>query len=361
MRRKQGTQRAWRRHNGERRTHAHLTPTSPSPTQAAGCPVWTPDASPPTCVVHLLGGAFAGAAPAPAYGLLAGLIADGANATVIATPYSVTFKHAEAASSVVTKFDAALAGLRAGSNAWAAPTGAPTHAVGHSMGALLHLLAAAVHAPPHASAVLLSYNNKPVADAVPVSLDGVAGGVRAALDALGGGDGRAPPTATDLLSAGLSALRGAGVTVPAAAASALADVAPAVDQLGSVSAEVGAGAQEFEPTPAQSRTLIEAGYRISRTLLIKFDNDTIDESPDMARLLARAVGGPAVVLETLPGTHVTPCGGDVDWTVGASPTPLDLFALGGRALVQADARRLAARVVGWIDGVGGGVRGALPG
>lgn len=319
--------------------------------------MWAPPpGTPPKSIVHLLGGAFAGAAPAPAYGLLAGLIADGGH-TVIATPYPATFRHADAARDVTAAFWRVVGELRAGENAWAAPAGLPTHGVGHSMGALLHLLASSSHATGHASTVLLSYNNRPVSDAVPVPLDSAAGAARSVLAAARGAAGGSLPKAGDLLTAGLAALAGAGVSVPAGAAAALGEAAPALDQLAAVTGEVGDGVAEFDPPPAESRRIIQSGYRVPRTYLVAFSNDTIDESPSLAALL-RGAGSTNVTFDTLPGTHVTPCGGDVSWAVGAAPSALDLLALGGRAVLQADARRLAARVVGWLDGASGS-QGAL--
>lgn len=52
---------------------------------------------------------------------------------------------------------------------------------------------------------------------------------------------------------------------------------------------------------------------------------------------------------TLPGTHLTPCGGDITWPAGRSFSAVDVFAASARAIAQADNRRLAARVVAWLD------------
>ena len=159
--------------------------------QSAGCPVFAPAASGPVRgVVHLLGGAFTGAAPAQAYGFLAASLAR-AGYTVIYTPYGVKFDHSAAAASVTAAWAAALAGLRADpATAWAAPLGVRTHGLGHSMGAHLHALAAALRLPgsgdglgsPHASLTLLAYNNRPVSESIPVPMDGV----RAAVEGFGG-------------------------------------------------------------------------------------------------------------------------------------------------------------------------------
>lgn len=48
---------------------------------------------------------------------------------------------------------------------------------------------------------------------------------------------------------------------------------------------MGDGFVEFEPSPAENRRLVRAQYAVPATLLVKFLNDSIDESEEMARLL----------------------------------------------------------------------------
>lgn len=77
------------------------------------------------------------------YPLLLTQLAD-AGYTCVATPFAVTFNHVACARDVHAAFLAAVAQLRAGRGAWAAPAGVPTHGMGHSNGALLHALIGAV-------------------------------------------------------------------------------------------------------------------------------------------------------------------------------------------------------------------------
>ena len=374
-----------------------------------------PRSRPSKGVVHFVGGAFAGASPALGYGLLLSLLADGGY-TVIATPFAVSFRHAEAAAKVSASFQAAVKELSGGSDngvglySWAVRdevTGRPlpVHGVGHSMGSLLHLLSCSLSLSGandnRASNVLMAFNNRPVGDAVPVSRGALQRGARAALDfssaaaaALGNASGSAVSSPLPSLSSkslfdgALGALAAAGVRVPEAARAALADAAPAIDQLGSVAFEMagpsasaedaaaaaagagggGEGGVEFVPSPEESRALIERGYSVPRTLLVRFENDTIDETPTMAALLRR-VNAAGVSVSTLPGSHVTPCGGELpssnasgSSSSSSNPSAVDLLALGGAALLQADARRLAASVLDWLDKVprGGAGAAALP-
>ena len=52
--------------------------------------------------------------------------------------------------------------------------------------------------------------------------------------------------------------------------------------------QVGDGTVEFEPTPAESRSLIGSAYRVPYSLLVRFENDAIDETPEMSRILCSA-------------------------------------------------------------------------
>lgn len=113
----------------------------------------------PRGTVHFLGGAFAGAAPQVLYNLLMTNLAA-AGYTVVATPYEVTFKHADCAKRVKEQFDSDLEALRAaGRRAWV-PEKAPVCGVGHSNGALLHLLIGSLYQAPAAANVVISFNNK---------------------------------------------------------------------------------------------------------------------------------------------------------------------------------------------------------
>ena len=72
------------------------------------------------------------------------------------------------------------------------------------------------------------------------------------------------------------------------------------DAAGIMSQQVGDGSVEFEPSPAQSRALVSAAYRVPFTMLVQFENDAIDETPDMARILGSV--NPAGMLPTCSRT-----------------------------------------------------------
>ena len=119
------------------------------------------DNSQPRAVIHFLGGALVGKAPHVTYRyLLEKLAAEGF--LVVATPFNLSFDHLATCDEVLTKFEAVAPTL-------AKQYGAlPVVGIGHSCGALLQVLISSLFPDtPRAANALLSFNNKPVSDAVP--------------------------------------------------------------------------------------------------------------------------------------------------------------------------------------------------
>lgn len=117
-------------------------------------------------------------------------------------------------------------------------------------------------------------------------------------------------------------------------------------------AQVGDGSTDFFPPPAEARRLVAAGYRLPATLLVQFSDDNTDETPELEGILRGALGadsGREVTRLLLPGTHVTPCG--AGWRVGPGAPfgPGDVLAAAAATVLQADTRRLADRLVAWLD------------
>lgn len=117
---------------------------------------------------------------------------------------------------------------------------------------------------------------------------------------------------------------------------------------------MGDGRADFFPPPAEARRLVAAGYRLPATLLVQFTDDNTDETPELEGLLRGALppgGGRTVDRLLLQGTHVTPCGASPAWRVqpGAPFGPGDVLAAAAATALQADTRRLADRLVGWLD------------
>jgi hypothetical protein len=73
-------------------------------------------------------------------------------------------------------------------------------------------------------------------------------------------------------------------------------------------------ANEFTPSPAEFLLLVGRYYRVPRTLLVQFKDDTIDQSVELSSILRFGVRqdpqeqprSPSLSFTTLDGTHVTP-------------------------------------------------------
>jgi hypothetical protein len=79
---------------------------------------------------------------------------------------------------------------------------------------------------------------------------------------------------------------------------------PLLEQLTPIYMDVAQGRQEFSPAPSETSNLIRNYYGVTRNLLLRFRDDTIDETIDLAALLqgsAAISGSLDVSLRTLPG------------------------------------------------------------
>lgn len=292
-------------------------------------------------IIHFLGGAFVGSAPNLTYPLLLRLLSEGGY-SVVATPYAVTFQHAECCLAVRQDFDSVVQQLRASATtAWLADESLPVFGVGHSNGALLHLLAGSLVPAPanHRGDVLISFNNREVTEAIPVpltSLQPLVRSVRLTSGLQSIDSERALQT--------LAALAPSGV-LDAATVESLVSV---LDQLDLVLREVEDGADAFTPSPTESRAIISGSYAAAATLLVQFLDDSIDETPEVESLL-RQRNNDVTVLR-LPGSHVTPCGGGAaDVKIGRTFTPADAVGLVLRRVAEEGTRRLAFQILRWLD------------
>lgn len=138
----------------------------------------------------------------------------------------------------------------------------PIYGLGHSMGCKLHLLLGSLWPAPRAANLFMAYNNSPLRGAIP----------------------------------GLANLQNA----------------PLLDQL----------PLEFTPSPGATLELVRRDYGVARNLLIRFAEDTLDETPALAETLRRRFPQLLRVVN-LPGTHVTPLGLEVNWSAGRTFTPMD--------------------------------------
>ncbi len=265
-----------------------------------------PPREPPRAVLHFLGGAFVGAAPHVTYPRLLSLLAD-SGFIVVATPYELDFDYLKLCDQVLGSFDGAHAALRVEYGEL------PTVGVGHSCGALLHVLLCSLFvderqrsSPPPVANVLVSFNNKRASDAIPLFGSIVSPAASSLLQLE-----HAP-----LLAPWLQALASARVRLDATAAPAggaapltrdLAALAsqllPMLDQILPVLRQIDAGQTEFEPAPEHTHSAASQLYRAARTLVLRFEDDGLDESLLLPPLLQRSGD---VQMHTLRGTHLTP-------------------------------------------------------
>ena len=314
------------------------------------------DQGPPRALLHFLGGAIVGAAPHVSYRyMLEKLASEGY--LIVATPYDLSFDHLNTCDTVLTRFESIAGDL-------ARTYGAvPVIGIGHSCGALLQLLITSLFPDtPRAANVLISYNNKPVEDAVPVFEEVVAPfftyvAARNETSRRNGGEiisvglelakgcvtGKLP--SDDLLTKAMKiamfppamddrikdkrvsvpdVLRDAygSLVGPATSALSQAGLSPLVfdfletlDQIPKLIDEVADGAREFNPTPDEVSAVARRAYRARRTLIIKYTDDNFDESDKMAELVQAAgqvirMKRPMIDIDIqrreIPGGHTTP-------------------------------------------------------
>jgi hypothetical protein len=280
---------------------------------------------PPLGVIHFLGGAFVGAAPHLTYRYLLESLAD-AGYVVVATPYRLDFDYLRSCDAILSKFDAVAVEL-------AAEYGPlPVIGLGHSCGALLQVLVTSLFPDaPRAANVLVSFNNRPASQSIPGLEEVIAPLSGMLLPPTPQSQSQSQSQGQDLQALGgvVSAVRDAVErSLDSYAQSALApsfvgkEVLPLlrqsmeiVDQIPPLLRDVSSGVREFIPTPVDTKEVCRRMYRARRTLLLKFENDDLDESEAIEKVLREAntimrMRRPMVEMEVqlkvLTGTHITP-------------------------------------------------------
>jgi len=302
-------------------------PTAISATLAASPPrelmgnyVFRPAAtSSPRGLAFFLGGAFVGAAPQLAYSALCQRMAD-AGYVVLATPFRLQFDY-------LTLCDEILSTAEPAHDALVAEYGElPVVGVGHSCGALLHVLLSSAFRGTGGLAdvervanCLISFNDKKASDAIPFFGELVAPAASSVLrlendpllqpwrDAIAASLERLDAllrieneTAAGAAGGTPGARRGGASPSAVALAS---QVLPVLDQIEPCLREIDGGRTEFTPAPDETRRSAAKLYEARRTLVLRFTDDTLDESPPLPAVLQR---GGDVRLASLPGTHLTP-------------------------------------------------------
>lgn len=282
-------------------------------------------------VIHFLGGAFVGAAPHVTYRyLLHGFAQQGY--LVVTTPYRLGFDYLEVCDSVLECFERAAVPL-------AKQYGAlPVVGMGHSCGALLQVYITCLFPDtPRAANALISFNNKPVKEAIPVFEEVV---VPVASTVMA--DTREGRQLRESLASGRKVLVDGieyiteSSPFPDSTVTELRQDVQAgidlIDQLPGLLRMIAEGAVEFSPTPDETRESCRRMYSARRTLLLKFENDAIDESDDLEAViqeakdimrLKRPMVNFDIRFETISGTHITPLTQDIMLPISAPFESLD--------------------------------------
>ncbi|MBD2080587.1 DUF1350 family protein [Leptolyngbya sp. FACHB-17] len=203
---------------------------------------------------------------------------------IVATPFVNTFDHAEIAESVLINFEKALNGVRSQYSV----RYLPIYGMGHSMGCKLHLLTGSLFSVERAGNIFISFNNYAAKEAVP------------------------------FVEQFSQFLKPQGISV------------------------------EFTPSPTETTALIRDRYSVRRNLIIKFADDSIDQSLPLAQLLEESHPG-LITTHRLKGTHLTPLGPDMKWQVGGSFTPIDAIGQWMRQEIYRELHQLEKTILKWLN------------
>jgi hypothetical protein len=214
----------------------------------------------PKAVIHFLGGAFVGAAPHLTYNYLLNGLAE-VGFIVVATPYPLGFDYLKVCDGILDRFEKAALPL-------AEEYGAlPVVGIGHSCGALLQLLITCLFPDtPRAANCLISFNNRPVSDAVP-AFDEVVLPLAQSLLAEGTGLGLLGGAVWNIRHR-LDEAVGAFARTSFAPALLEGEILPLVrqtlemlDQIPPLLQSIRDGTREFTPTPDETKEVIRKMYR----------------------------------------------------------------------------------------------------
>ncbi|KAF5746348.1 hypothetical protein HS088_TW06G00519 [Tripterygium wilfordii] len=261
--------------------------------EVEGAWVLKPKSSKPNSVVHFIGGIFVGAAPQLTYRLFLERLAQ-KGILVIATPYPSGFDHFFIADEVQFKFDRCHRFLRE------TVQDLPTFGIGHSLGSVIHLLIGSRYAVQRNGNILMAFNNKEASLAIPL-FSPVLVPMAQSLGPLLSQIAMSP---TIRLGAEMTLKQIENLSPPM-----MKQVLPLVEQLPPLYMDLVKGREDFIPKPEETRRLIKSYYGVSRNLLIKFRDDTIDETSVLAQVLASESAISSLLdmsIRLLPGDHGLP-------------------------------------------------------
>lgn len=161
----------------------------------------------------------------------------------------------------------------------------PIYGLGHSMGCKLHLLINSLYEVERAGNILISFNNYPAKQAVPF-----------------------------------------------------------LEQFNMASVFN----LEFEPSPFETEKIIYENYNIRRNLLIKFNQDNIDQTNILNELLQKRFPE-MVTAKKLIGNHLTPLNQQIRWQMTKSYTPIDAIGQWLNQEMSRNLNQLKQEIVFWLN------------
>lgn len=202
---------------------------------------------------------------------------------IVATPFINTFDHEVIAEDVLITLGQAMRYLHNRVLINLSPL--PIYGLGHSMGCKVHLLINSLWEVERAGNIYLSFNNYPAKRSIPFLEQ-------------------------------------------------MVQFSPAFDV-------------EFTPSPEATLRLIDDLYPVPNNLLIKFRNDTIDQTRPLSEVLVRRFPERTQV-QILQGSHTTPIAQDISWQPGASFTPLDAIGQFVKQEFYRDLNQLLNNLLTWL-------------
>ncbi|XP_075659773.1 uncharacterized protein LOC142629636 isoform X3 [Castanea sativa] len=261
--------------------------------EVEGAWVLKPRNSTPKSVVHFVGGIFVGAAPQLTYRMFLERLSE-KGILVIATPYASGFDHFYIADEVQFKFDRCCRFLQE------TIQDLPTFGIGHSLGSVIHLLIGSRYAVQRSGNVLMAFNNKEASLAVPLFSPVLV----PMAQSMGPLLSQIASSPTIRLGAEMTLKQLENLSPPI-----MKQVLPLVEQLPPLYMDLVKGREDFVPKPEETRRLIKSYYGISRNLLIKFKDDSIDETSTLAQVLSSESAISSMLdmsIRLLPGDHGLP-------------------------------------------------------
>eukprot|EP00467_Chlorarachnion_reptans_P018924 CAMPEP_0114513162 /NCGR_PEP_ID=MMETSP0109-20121206/15403_1 /TAXON_ID=29199 /ORGANISM="Chlorarachnion reptans, Strain CCCM449" /LENGTH=642 /DNA_ID=CAMNT_0001692977 /DNA_START=178 /DNA_END=2106 /DNA_ORIENTATION=- len=307
----------------------------------------------PKSVIIFVGGAFVGAAPQQWYRYLLELLSDQGH-VVVTTPYQLDFNYLSICKKIARDHEKVYQEIKEEYG------DLPVIGMGHSAGSLLHSLLSTnltnEESFERSANIFISFNNKPVKEAIP-AFEQLVTPAAVQLTTPGGGS-RRPPLIGAIKQIqntirGAQALGDTGLLPPIYKNEIIPFVKQSLsplDQLPGLFERIADGVSDFTPSTPEIQQAVKKDYAVPASLLIQFSDDTIDETPILGNILDPRKTDLTTL--QLPGTHVTPCVQDLLFE-----TPLDVirprflnnFRGEVRKSVLQDGRDLAFKISDFID------------